>query len=76
MPLYSTAHLDLLDSGLVWLRTLAPDATLTEGLCCRFVPCPRWPEGLGIAPDWFTGEVDELADWWAIEKDREDGEGR
>lgn len=75
MPLASTAHLDLLGSGFVWLKCL-PNAHLIEGLSCRHIACLCWPDELGREPDWFADECEILAACWDEEKRLEAEEGR
>lgn len=60
-------HLDLGDTGLVYLNSL-PDAYLFDSLLCGFVGAPRWPKCLGREPEWFDHEIGQLQDWWDRER--------
>lgn len=61
-----TAHLDMIDSGSIYVRAM-PDATLFDTLNCGLLAYPRWPAELGEEPAWFDHELDQLCDWVEID---------
>lgn len=59
---YQTAHLDLHDSGTVYLRCL-PNAYLFDTVGLGHVGMPVWPPELGQPPDWLDVELDDCRVW-------------
>ncbi len=66
----------IMESGLIWLYSLRPAATLLDGESCRLIGNPEWPvDRLGEQPDWFMPEIEKLRAWWDEERRIEAEEG-
>ena len=68
---FQTSHLDLMDSGTVYLRCL-PNAYLFDAVSLGFVGWHQWPAELGEEPDWLWPELLQCWEWyeaeWAIDE--------
>lgn len=65
MPEFTTNHLDLTESGLIYLRCLPNANLIVDDVECGTIAVNWWPSALGEEPTWFGVEIEQCIDWWS-----------